>query len=208
MSVRRTREDPVVRRRLILEQATLIVGQRGYAGFTIQQLAERCGLTNGGLLYHFGSKEQLLVAILEDRDRRETAFVSNVFVEAAAAGSSRDAIVKMLRAIVARSVTYPEVARLHTMLRAEAMDPAHPAYDYFLRRETMILERFGGMVAAISTCPGSTARQILGLLEGLSQQWLFADRSFDLVAEWDEAIVRILPATSTSVARQCPMPSV
>jgi AcrR family transcriptional regulator len=53
------------------DQAIRIIGQRGYAGFGIQELAQRCQLTNAGLLYHFGSKDRLLIALLEDRDRRD-----------------------------------------------------------------------------------------------------------------------------------------
>jgi len=51
--------NPEVRREQILEEAISILGRLGYHGFTIHELAERCGLSNAGLLYHFPSKDQL-----------------------------------------------------------------------------------------------------------------------------------------------------
>src|ERR1700741_3608955 len=62
----RRRMDPELRRQQILDEAIRLIGQLGYQGFTVQELALRCSLTKGGLLHYFGSKEQLLVAILEE----------------------------------------------------------------------------------------------------------------------------------------------
>ncbi len=59
------------RRRQILDEAVLVIGRHGYYGFSIQDLADRCGLTVAGVLHHFRTKVGLLVALLEDRDRRD-----------------------------------------------------------------------------------------------------------------------------------------
>ena len=69
------------RRARILEAATEIIGVRGYHAFVLQDLAKRCGLTNGGLLYHFTSKEQLFqvasgtpeVSLLDEPPRLDVA---------------------------------------------------------------------------------------------------------------------------------------
>src|SRR5262245_10629904 len=128
---KRSRDDAVVRRQQILDEAIRIIGQLGYHGFTVQQVAQSCGLTNGGLLYHFGSKEGLLIAILEERDRREAETIHQG-LDFAAAGAdeamfSRTLVLQILRAIVARSAAQPELIRLHTVLQAEALDAGHPA---------------------------------------------------------------------------------
>jgi AcrR family transcriptional regulator len=66
----RTRED-------ILDAAELVVAQHGAAHLTLDAIAERAGISKGGLLYNFPSKESLLKAMLArllDRcnaDRRE-----------------------------------------------------------------------------------------------------------------------------------------
>ena len=196
-SSNRRRDDPEIRREKILDEAIQIIGRRGYHGFTVQELAQQCGLTNGGLLYHFGSKEQLLLAVLEERDWRETAMVISIAGpaarEAGRSDSSLDAVLKLLRAIVERSTAEPELTRLDTVLQSEALDQGHPAHGYFRARETMVLDVFAKMVAPHVADARCVALQIYALLDGLQRRWLWADRKFDIVAEWDRALARLLP---------------
>lgn len=192
----RRRDDPEVRREQILEATIRILGERGYYGFTVQELAERCGLTNGGLLYHFGSKEQLLLAVLHERDRRDTEIVISVAGpaarEAKRSDSSLGAVLEVLRAIVARGAARPEITRLDTVLQAEALDRAHPAHAYFQAREARLLGVFARIVEPHVVDPPAIARQLLALMGGLQLQWLRGDQAFDLVAEWDRAVAALL----------------
>src|SRR5512141_1776664 len=52
-------------RTAILEQALAIASRVGLAGLTIGTLAERSGLSKSGLFAHFGSKEGLLLAVMQ-----------------------------------------------------------------------------------------------------------------------------------------------
>lgn len=192
------RDDAEVRRAQIVDEAIRVIGQRGYHGFTVQELAQRCALTNGGVLYHFGSKEKLLVAVLEERDRRiaETITPAGAGFPSQKSGRreiSLTATLQVLRLIVARCVTQPELVRLYTVLQSESLDHTHPAHDYFLRREAMVLTEFTKMVAPHVAEPRSTARQIHALMDGLSLQWLRENLAFDMVAEWDRAVAMLLP---------------
>jgi AcrR family transcriptional regulator len=193
----RTRVDPRLRRQLILDEAIHLIGQLGYHGLTVQELAKRCGLTNGGLLHYFGSKELLLVAILEERDRREGEFLAaDIQFERETTGEAEYAwgtVMQMFRAIMARSVAQPELVRLVIVLQSEALHPAHPAHDYFVRREAMILGEFARLLVGHVADPRATAREVLALLEGLFQQWLRAERSFDLLDAWDHAAAALTP---------------
>ncbi len=189
----RRRMDPDLRRRQILEAAIRLIGQLGYQGFTVQKLAQACGLTNGGLLHYFGSKELLLVAILEERDRREAAIIPAELALSPQAEYSRETASSVFHAIVARSVAQPELLRLLTVLQSEALNRDHPAHAYFLRREAMVLAEFANVLAGQASDPRATARRVLALITGLEQQWLRADQGFDLVAEWDAAIADLLP---------------
>jgi AcrR family transcriptional regulator len=50
----------------LLGAATRLVGERGYAGTSVRELAAAAGTTLGAVNYHFGSREKLLnAAILE-----------------------------------------------------------------------------------------------------------------------------------------------
>jgi AcrR family transcriptional regulator len=191
----RERLDGGLRRAQILAAATRIVSQKGYYGFGIQELARQCGITNAGLLYYFGSKEGLLIALLEDRDQRDAAAVHSI---AALTGQesqgevSIETLFKVLYAIVARNSTQPEFVRLFAVLRAETLNQSHPARQYFMEREIAVLNAFGRMVAPHVAEPRATARQLLAVMSGLEDQWLRADHGFDLVAEWECGVGRVL----------------
>jgi AcrR family transcriptional regulator len=199
--VTRRRMDPKLRRQQILDAAIRLIGQLGYHGFTVQKLAQACELTNGGLLHYFGSKELLLVAILQERDRREAAIIpAELDVEASVSSKAGGALTRALRvfhAIAARSVAEPELLRLLIVLQSEALNRDHPAHDYFLRREEMVLTEFANILAGLADDPRGAARQILALMTGLEQQWLRAERGFDLVAACDQAIAAVLTGRSS-----------
>lgn len=207
--MRQPRTDPEIRRQQILEAGTRLIGLQGYNGLTIQELAKKCGLTNGGLLYYFSSKEQLLVAILEERDRHEAAIIhADLEIEHAGARTAYYAprsVLQVFRAIVGRSVAQPELLRFHTVLRAEALNPEHPAYQFFLRREAMVLGAFTKILAGHANDAARSARQTLALIEGLEQQWLRADMEFDLMTEFDAAIVAILPWGTALMQQAAPI---
>lgn len=192
----RTRLDADVRREQILEHATRLISQRGYNGFSVQELAQQCGLTNAGLLYYFGSKERLLIALLEDRDRHDKAAVTTMAGLSALREPpkrlSLDAALKVFSAIVKRNTIQPELVRLYTVLRAEALSDGHPAQKYFVAREHAVLESFTKMVAGHVPHPRSTARQLMALMTGLQEQWLRADHDFDMVTEWERGAAQLL----------------
>jgi AcrR family transcriptional regulator len=193
----RARLDAEQRREQILQAAAGIIAQRGYYGFGIQELARQCGITNAGLLYYFGTKERLLIAMLEDRDRRDAVAVHSIAgltgQRDTHIGLSLKQLFKVLRAIVQRNSSQPEFVRLYTVLRTEALDQAHPARQYFVEREAATLEAFARMVAPHVVAPHSTARQLKALMNGLEDQWLRADFGFNLVTEWDRGVVLLLP---------------
>lgn len=49
----------------ILEVANELFAQQGYDATSLRQIADRVGVTKAALYYHFSSKEELLVALLE-----------------------------------------------------------------------------------------------------------------------------------------------
>ena len=106
MTRRRTREKPEVRRSRIIEEAFRIVGELGYRGFTVQGLAERCGLTNAGLLHYFGGKEDLLFAAMR---HILGLYGASVRAELARADTPRDRLAAIIRASFGPDNFEPEV---------------------------------------------------------------------------------------------------
>jgi AcrR family transcriptional regulator len=185
-----------MRREQIIDEATRIIGQRGYHGFTIQDLAARCGLSNAGLLYHFRSKDQLFVAIVAQIEQREIQAlrpVVEMIERGGRMGVPLAATIDLLHTMVAHASAEPEFARLYTVLQAESLDAAHPAHESFRAREAATLDLFTRLIAPYVTDPGSTARQMLALLDGLRLQWLQANQKFDVAAEWARGVTRLVP---------------
>jgi AcrR family transcriptional regulator len=57
-------------RALLLQIAAEVFAERGYIETTMAQLIERSGLTKGAFYFHFSSKEQLALAVIEEKQRQ------------------------------------------------------------------------------------------------------------------------------------------
>src|SRR5687768_11146080 len=55
---------------LLLESATRLFGERGYAGTSLEDIALDCGLTIGAIYHHFGNKKALFSAVNEAAEQR------------------------------------------------------------------------------------------------------------------------------------------
>jgi AcrR family transcriptional regulator len=66
----RTARAPAEQRRAeILRAAEACFSERGYHGTTIDEIAERCGLSKGAIYWHFPGKRELFLAIFDDYRR-------------------------------------------------------------------------------------------------------------------------------------------
>ena len=52
----------------ILREAATLIAQRGYHGASMRDLGKAVGLQMASLYHHFGSKQELLVAIMRAGD--------------------------------------------------------------------------------------------------------------------------------------------
>lgn len=197
MNRTRIRDNPDARRAQILEEGIRLVGQHGYYGLTVQALAKRCGISNAGLLYYFSSKGQILLALLDELERRETEIMTPI-VEAALqspVGEGRTALARMIHVMVERVVGQGSLGRFIIVLQSEALDHTHPAHDWFVERERLTLNLFVSLLQDMQN-PQSTARLLYAVMHGLGLQWLRTDGAFNLIEEWEQASALILGASS------------
>jgi AcrR family transcriptional regulator len=66
------------RRAQITARAALILQRHGYAGASMQQIADAVGLSKASLYYYVGSKDDLLFAVLEEVNVAGEAIVADV----------------------------------------------------------------------------------------------------------------------------------
>lgn len=68
------RSRPLSTKERLLEQAARLFAERGYAGVSLEDIAQSAGFTKGAVYSHFGSKEQTFLAAL----RAETAALAAI----------------------------------------------------------------------------------------------------------------------------------
>ena len=59
-------------REALLEAAVEVLALRGYRDSSVDEIAQRAGYSKGGLYWHFASKDDLFLALLEERIDRPT----------------------------------------------------------------------------------------------------------------------------------------
>ena len=177
----RSRLPVAERRRQIVEVTTRLIAERGFWGLSMQDVADDCGLTVPGLLHHVGSKDGLLLAVLDHRDVEDKRAVAEQ-----APGTLRETCA----AVVRRNASQPEIVRLFAVLEAESLTPDHPAHDWFGARQQRTVAELTAL-ASTAAQPEVLARQIVALMDGLQLQWLRCPSTVDLEAEWEAAAVRL-----------------
>lgn len=190
---RRTREAAALRRARIIEAAIGLFGERGYYGFTIQELGKRCGLSNPGLLHYFPSKLDVLLHVLAEMETRESEFMEPLVQQARLETGSKALVLTILRALGLRAAAHPEYLRVLVELQAESLSPDHPAHDWWLRRDAITRAFIAGLLAPHVPQPEDVARQVLALMDGYCTQWLRDYPGRDIARQWDVAMARMLP---------------
>ena len=136
----------VARRREIVDTALEVLADRGLGNASLDEISSRVGITRQGLLHYFGTRENLILAVLEERDARDMA--------AGMAGyRPGEPPEEAYERVLARTREYPGLARLYTAFAAAATDPSHPAHQFFRDRYRRIRDQ----IASSSTRPSPPA---------------------------------------------------
>ncbi|GIF04376.1 TetR/AcrR family transcriptional regulator [Actinoplanes siamensis] len=184
----RTRLPAAERRRQILDATTRLIAERGFWGLSMQDVADECGLTVPGLLHHVGSKDNLLVAVLEHRDAEDHRSLADELGLPAAELPGRVPLPSICAALVRRNAGQPEIVRLFAVLEAESLAPDHPAHEYFRARQESTITSMTALARAHGVPePEILARRVMALMDGLQIQWLRDPAGIDLVASWNAA---------------------
>jgi AcrR family transcriptional regulator len=187
------------RREQIVATAITVFGEYGFAGGSIRTIADRVGVSHATLLQHFGSKEGLLTAVLQEWDRRT--------VEASLTDVAGLDYFRRLPQVMAAHLSNRGLLELFTTIAAEASSPAHPAHAFIQRRYTDNLATLAthlqqavdtGDVAPLTPAEIEIeVRLVTAVLDGIGLQWLL-DSSTDVTASVETYISRTVAAWSSS----------
>ncbi|WP_448058657.1 TetR/AcrR family transcriptional regulator [Cellulomonas hominis] len=181
------------RRSQILATALEVFGRQGFRSGSLREIAERVGISETGVLHHFGTKNALLSAVLAERDSVEK--VRREHLE-----EDGTPVLETTRDLVRRNALTPGLVAMHAVLTAEATDAEHPAHDYFVTRYRELrhqdeahfraLQEAGQLPASVD--PATLGQLITAVMDGLQLQWLLDPENIDMPALFDDflALVR------------------
>ena len=190
----RPRQETIRRREDILRAALATFGSKGFKAGSLAEVADQVGITQAGVLHHFGSKDQLLLDVLEYRDQSD---VENLEGQHIPGGLE---LFRHLAKTAALNAERPGIVQAFTVLSAESVTDEHPAQEWFRARYRQL--RFEVRRALVIVCasddpPSETAiddatAAILAVMDGLQVQWLLEPDAVDLPRSTAFAIEAIL----------------
>ncbi|WP_434175605.1 TetR/AcrR family transcriptional regulator [Brachybacterium conglomeratum] len=171
----------VRRREQLLAVALDVFAEHGYAGGSLRAIAERAGVSHATLIQHFGSKEGLLIAVLEEWDRRTVA-------DGLADVSGLDYF-RRLPEVIAAHRDHRGLLELFTTIAAEASSSSHPARGFIEQRYARNLATLAGHlreaiddgdIASMTDAQIQIeVRLVTAAMDGIGLQWLL-DPSTDV----------------------------
>lgn len=168
--------NTAARRQQIIAVATEHFAQHGFHGASLRSIAADAGISHAAVLRHFPSKEELLAHVVEEHQRAEEQYLTEL--------SRHAPVAQVLVESLVHERAQPGLARLWVTLTAEASSPDHPAaafvasrYAEWTRLTTRALrqlQKAGELRADLDL--KNTARTLLALAHGLQTQALIDPR--------------------------------
>ncbi|KAB8289111.1 TetR family transcriptional regulator [Bifidobacterium ramosum] len=172
---RKHRPETEQKRREIIAAASQVFAEKGFNDGTLEEIAERTGLTRAGVLHHFGSKSALLMEVVKNRDvsggqRREQTHIDH-----------GEDWFRHLAATADDNAKHPGMVRLFTMMSGESVVKKNASMPYFrdryrdLRNDLMasFVQMAKERKATINMAEAEMASSaIIAVMDGLQYQWL------------------------------------
>ena len=193
---RRTKEDALATRDLILDTAERVFARRGVSRASLNEIAECAGLSRGAIYWHFKDKAELFDAMMERvlLPMEEHLHIGQTLPAAGALQQLRAACIDGLRKIVeddqVRRVFEIAVHKVEYVDELEAVrdrrrDACNGHLDHIERTLAQSIRR-GELSRRISA--RAAALGLHSLLEGLFQNWMLDPGAFDLVKTGTQVI--------------------
>lgn len=178
---RATRRSPrgERRREAILDAAVFEFADKGYRGASLAAIADRCGITQSGLLHHYPTKEALLDAVIQARFQRDARVIDAALPD----GTMLSSYVELMT----RHAGDPHWVQFLTVMAAAGLTADNPARDLIATRYRDVRRRLEGRVAQHLRSQGIEgqldtavlAELFVAAMDGLQLQWLY-DPSIDM----------------------------
>ncbi|OUM08074.1 TetR family transcriptional regulator [Pseudomonas syringae] len=183
-----------MRRKALLDAATVVFARDGYSSASMREVALLAGITTVGLLHHFPNKEALLGALLERRDQRVTSRFQDLTTELTLEG-----FLKFLKLSMSFSIENADECQAALLMNTESLSPAHPACSWHQERFQLTHEHARGHLNALIEAGEvradinvkALAQEIFSVMDGLQIQWLRSPEDVDVMAVFGTYVERL-----------------
>ena len=164
------------RRDQIIQTATDVFATEGFEGTALKRVAEQVGVKEATLFHYFRGKQELLTAVLAERDRRGIADIAE-----------DDTGLALMVRVAERNRLEPGLTTLYAVASATANDPGHDSHGYFRERYAEVVEVLAADIerrqhageARADVSARNLARMVVAISDGLQLQWLY-DKDVDV----------------------------
>lgn len=176
--------DSAARRTEILDAAEELFSEDGYRGVSMSMIARAAGISQTGLVHHFPTKDDLLGAVLDRRDERDS-------LQTNLGGSLRGwDLIRAFVDLARHNEAQPTIVRLYASVSGEAVTESHPASAWLLRHHAATRRLLEDAVHQAvddgdlqpEAPAASIARLLVAAMDGLQVQWL-SDPQYTAMAE-------------------------
>lgn len=158
------------RREQIIQTATDVFATEGFEGTALKRVAELVGVKEATLFHYFRGKQELLTAVLAERDRRSIA-----------AMEEKDSGLALMVRSAERNRREPGLTTLYAVASATANDPGHDSHGYFTERYAEVVQTLAADIerrqaageARADLQARDLARLVVAVSDGLQLQWLY-----------------------------------
>ena len=160
----------IAQRERIIDAALTAYAASDSRGPALKAIAQTVGLSEKGLTHYFASRDDLLLAVLQERDRVDAV----VFDE-----SDREWLAHTVEKVASRNLTSPGLVKLYLDLAVAASDPAHVAHEFFVDRYAQLTTLLSGLLVARGRAAEDArwqAEALIAAADGLQVQWLLNPR--------------------------------
>lgn len=139
---KRVRKSPEERKREIIAAAGKPIGEKGYYGTSLKDIADAIGMSQPGLLHYIGNKERLLSLLVTDNYDQQGTPAD--FAESGLPGSDSDGMLfpAYLRFLVRYNAQRRSLLQLYMVLETESFNADHPLHEYFENRPDLTWDRY------------------------------------------------------------------
>jgi AcrR family transcriptional regulator len=164
------------RKKQIIEVATTMLARNGSRGTTLGDIAAAAGVSQAAVVYHYGTKEELLNAVLDHRDQFEDTQLWQLGPDPGLG------IFEIIAGIVGRWEDHPDIVGLLAVLLAENVADDGLLRPRLRRNYQLTVDRIAGTLRnaqdrgeiRADVDPRQTATETLAFLSGLELAWLIS----------------------------------